>query len=129
MEKIVYRVVLPLSKTQEFEQKYKNYIDIKFNLKKHITIEQILQLICTHFNITKEQLQSSIKKKEYSYPRQVLMYLCVEYTDINQNTILNALKRKSNGSIYHAYKTITNLLYLPKIQSDVLILEKQLCEL
>ena len=46
------------------------------NEKKKITPDYIIEIVADEYEITPEDIKSSSKSRKFSYPRQVVMYLC-----------------------------------------------------
>ena len=71
-----------------------------------ITLELIQKLICSHFNITNEDMMSKKRTKEIAFARQVAMYLCRELTDSSLPQIGEYFGGRDHTTVLHAYKTI-----------------------
>ncbi len=65
-----------------------------------ITKELILDLVCHHFRITKEELCSKSRKRRITFPRQVAMYLCRKFTGESLQTIGKLFNRDHATVIY-----------------------------
>ena len=100
---------------------------IKSKKKDGIDVNEIQRTTAKYFNISLSNLVSNEKRRDYSYPRQIAMYLSRElidlsYTDIGKNfgkkdhsTIIYAIKKikeqkSKNKRIVNHLKDLTNLL-------------------
>ena len=84
----------------------KNLPDI-FNTKDNtITSEKIKNVVCKKYNIKLADMDSSKRKREFSHPRQVAMYLCREMTDLSLPQIGKAFGGKDHTTVLHACKKI-----------------------
>lgn len=75
-----------------------------------ITLEGISALVAERFGIKIEDLRSSSRAKKYAHPRQIVMYLCCEYTELTLVSIAQKLKRKNHTTILHGHRTIKQML-------------------
>ena len=100
---------------------------INENSTVNLTAEYIIDVVCSHFNVDKDRLLSERRTKEISYPRQICMYLCSEYTSLTQQVIAEKLKRKNHTTVNHAVKTIKDdLLVDNELQNTINVLKKKL---
>ena len=80
--------------------------DILPNAEKHeITVSSIKKTVADYFNIKIADIDSKSKKREYSYPRQIAMYLSRELTNTSLPQIGEAFGR-DHTTIMHAYDKI-----------------------
>ncbi len=80
---------------------------IKNRSKKDVDIEDIKSAVANYFNLTTDDLISNKKKRAYSYPRQLAMYLTREYTSLSYKQIGDAFGRKNHSTAIYAIKRIT----------------------
>ncbi len=76
------------------------------NDKESITVEYIIEVVAEHFNITKEDIFSTKKNKNISYPRQICMYLSRHLTDVPLKDIAVKLHRKDHSTMIHGINKI-----------------------
>ena len=95
--------------TEEFARKILADV-INPEQKRSLDPEYIIKIVSEHFNITPEELKSSLKARKYSYPRQIVMYLCRTYLGTNQQTIADAVGVKDHTTIIHGVNKIENNL-------------------
>jgi len=67
-----------------------------------VTVQQITDLVCTYYKIDPASLSSKSKKKAYTYPRNIYVYLCRRYTDETLETIGNTVNRTHSTVLYAA---------------------------
>ncbi len=75
---------------------------------KEITAQLIIDVVCEHFNITKEQIVSKSRSKDIAKPRQVAMYLCKNMTDTSLDSIGALLGGRDHSTIIHGVNTISD---------------------
>lgn len=83
------------------------------NQEDKITCEYIINIVADHFQISPSDICSKKKSKEFSYPRQICMYLCRALTDEKLETIGKALKKSNHATISYGCEKIKN-----EIESD-----------
>ena len=93
-------ITLPLA--QEVLKDYKT-------ASKDITLEHIASQVEKYFNLSENELKSSTKSKNVSYPRQIAMYIMKELTGFSQVQI-GQFFNKDHTTILHGIK---------KIKSDI----------
>ncbi len=82
--------------------------------RKEVTVERICQVVCAHFKLEPEQLNSQKRTREIALARQAAMYLCKKYTKMPLSAIGSAIGKKNHATVLHAVKTINNLLETDK---------------
>ena len=68
--------------------------------KNQISIDSIKKVICQYFKVDPMMLQSKSRKKIYSYPRNIYVYLCRNYTNATLEDIGRSLNRNHSTIIY-----------------------------
>ena len=66
---------------------------------KMVTPQIIIQVVADHFGIKAEDITSKKRTAEIVIPRQVVMYLCRELTDISLKNIAKVLDKKDHSTI------------------------------
>ena len=74
-----------------------------------IDIRKIQSIISNYFNISMSQLKSNNKKKSYSYPRHLAIYLSKKYTDLSHQEIGFFFGERNHSTVLYAIKKIENL--------------------
>ncbi len=88
--------------------------------KRHydVSISDIQTLITGYFNITLSDLLSDNKRRMYSYPRQIAMYLCRKLINLSFNEIGKAFGNKDHSTVIYAVKRIEKDMDFRKEVSD-----------
>ena len=76
------------------------------NKAKEITPTLIINVVAEHFGVKPEDITSKKRNSEFVQPRQVVMYLCRELTDISQVNIGKILGKKDHTTVIHGVKKI-----------------------
>ena len=107
------------------ENALKDFISEKSSV--NLTAEYIIDVVCNHFNVDKDQLLSERRTADIAYPRQICMYLCSQYTSLTQQVIAEKLKRKNHTTVNHAVQKIKDdLLVDNELQATITMLKKKL---
>ncbi len=75
-----------------------------------LTPERIMDVVCEHYAVKHSAVASRKKDSEIVIPRQIIMYLCREYTDATLDTIAKLLGKKDHSTVIHG---------VDKIKSDI----------
>lgn len=84
----------------------KSIINKKFINKINLNINDIQRLTSEYFSISISDLLSNGKKRKYSYPRQVAMYLCRTLTNYSFKDIGKAFGNKDHSTVIYAVKRL-----------------------
>ncbi len=76
------------------------------NLPKEITPQFILDVVAEHFNIKPADILSRKRTSDIVLPRQIVMYLCREKTDIALTSVAKLLNKKDHSTIIHGHDKI-----------------------
>jgi len=94
---------------------------------KIISPELIIDIVAEHYNITVSDLLSKKKSTDYSFPRQVSMYLCRNMTQETSKRVGEALGGRDHSTILHGAKQISNeLLTNDNLKNTIEILMKKI---
>ncbi len=75
-----------------------------------ITPEEIIESVCEEFCVDSKDVLSKRRNAELVLPRQVIMYLCREYTDLSLDEIGSALGKKDHVSVMSGVEKIKTAL-------------------
>ena len=78
------------------------------DVQKPVTMESIINIVAEHYNITVDDLKSTKKSRDVSYPRQICMYLCCKMTENSQQAIGKALCSTDHTTVRHGKQKIEN---------------------
>ncbi len=79
-----------------------SYITDVQDEKKYITIDEITNYICQHYNINYKDLMGKKKTKDIALPRQIAMYMCRELTGNTYPHIGTAFNGRDHTTVMHA---------------------------
>ncbi|MBW2608776.1 MAG: chromosomal replication initiator protein DnaA [Deltaproteobacteria bacterium] len=82
---------------------------IKNNKGIKLSVKDIQSITSGYFNISVSELISDKKKRFYSYPRHISMYLCRKHTDLSFSEIGYLYGDKDHSTIIYAVKKIDKL--------------------
>ena len=89
------------------------YIEEQFWLERKfkgvLTVEQIEKVVCSHFNVTIEQVMTGTRKYNITECRHLIWYY-LRQIGLKQEQIVKMYNRKNHTSLIHAIEKITNLL-------------------
>jgi chromosomal replication initiator protein len=75
-----------------------------------ITIEKIVDTVCEYFNITKDTILSSSRKRQTVQARQIAMFMCRNLiSNCSLSTIGSELGGKDHATVLHACTTVSDL--------------------
>lgn len=74
-----------------------------------ITIEQIQKRVAANYKLTVDQLVSKNNSRQFSFPRQVAMYLCKRLTKNSYPEIGRAFGGKHHTTVIHSFEKIQSL--------------------
>lgn len=78
------------------------------NKPKEITPTLIINIVADHFGVKADDITSKRRNSEFVLPRQVVMYLCRNLTDISLESIAAILNKKDHTTVMHGCKRIEN---------------------
>ena len=74
--------------------------------KREVTVEAIIEAVTEHFQLKSNDIVSQKRTKEIVFPRQIVMYLCREMTDVSLQAIGKALGNRDHTTILHGIEKI-----------------------
>lgn len=75
-----------------------------------LTVDKIQQVVCDHFKIPTELLQTKTRKREVVQARQLAMYFSKNYTKYSLAFIGNQIGKKDHATVLYACKAVTDLM-------------------
>lgn len=122
-----------VTRLHAYSSMHKNPVDIslvKLVISgKHIvspapSIQKIQEITARFFDLPLSHLLSGGKKRLYSYPRQVAMYLCRRYTDYSFKEIGMSFQNKDHSTVIYAVRHISKVREEnDRIRNDILQIE------
>lgn len=80
------------------------------NKPKEVTPTLIINVVAEHFGVKPEDITSKKRNSEFVQPRQVVMYLCREMTDVSFTNIGKLLGKKDHTTVIHGFNKISEEL-------------------
>ena len=88
-----------------------------------ITISHIQKAVAAHYRLTFDELVSKNNSRQFSFPRQVAMYLCKRLTKHSYPEIGRAFGGKHHTTVIHSFEKIESLVQrdqiLQKLVNDI----------
>ena len=75
-----------------------------------VSIELIQSIVSDYYNITTENLKSESRKKTYSIPRHIAIYLCRELTEYSQDEIGSEFGGRDHSTVINSCNWVENRL-------------------
>lgn len=101
-------------KTITMELARKMIDQIVHNSVKEISIDYIQKVICDHFDLPVDKINSNTRRREVVTARQLAMYFAKKHTKASLASIGNQCGKRDHATVLHAYKTVNNLLETDK---------------
>lgn len=83
-----------------------------------LTIDDILDTVCNHFNVTTAAVASRSRKRDYVTARQVSMYLAQKYTKMPASRIGKLIGGRDHSTVIHSCTQIEQRIKTDKLLSD-----------
>lgn len=87
---------------------------ISRNESKPITIDTIIDTVCSHFGLEPSAIHTKSRKRDVVQARQIAMYLAKNNTDYSASKIGTLIGGKDHATVLHACKTIRELREVDK---------------
>ena len=85
---------------------------------KPLTIDDIVEKVCTHYNVTTAAVNSKSRKREYVVARQVTMYLAQKYTKMPASRIGKLVGNRDHSTVIHSCSKVVERLIIDHEFSD-----------
>ena len=79
-----------------------------------LTVDDILERVCNHYNVTTQQVLSRSRKRDYVAARQVSMYFAQKYTKMPASRIGQLIGGRDHSTVIHSCSTIEQRLKVDK---------------
>lgn len=99
------------------ERVIKRAVKIEDN-KKPLTIDDIVETVCNHYNVTVTAVNSKSRKREYVVARQVTMYLAQKYTKLPASRIGKLVGNRDHSTVIHSCSKVEEQLKVDAEFSD-----------
>lgn len=81
---------------------------------KAITIEDIIEKVCKHFELEPTSIHSKSRKREIVQVRQIAMYLAKKHTDASSSRIGQLIGNRDHATVLHACKIVKDQFEVDK---------------
>ena len=79
-----------------------------------LTVDDILERVCRHFNVTPQQVMSRSRKRDYVSARQMSMYFAQKYTKMPASRIGQLIGGRDHSTVIHSCTAIEQRLKVDK---------------
>ena len=117
-----------LTRIISYSKLFEAHIDVKYARKNlndifstrdfNINCETIKKAVCKKYGIKLADIESSKRKREFSHPRQIAMYLCREMTDSSLPKIGEYFGGRDHTTVLHAYDKIAAEIQNNEVLAD-----------
>ncbi len=83
-----------------------------------LTIDDILDSVCRHFNVTTGDVNSRSRKREFVTARQVAMYLAQKHTKMPASRIGKLIGNRDHSTVIHSCEQVENHIKTDKNFAD-----------
>ena len=88
---------------------------------KPLTVDDIVETVCHHYNVTVTAVNSKSRKRDYVVARQVTMYLAQKYTKMPASRIGKLVGNRDHSTVIHSCSKVEERLKIDAGFSDELI--------
>ena len=88
---------------------------------KPLTIDDIVETVCHHYNVTVTAVNSKSRKRDYVVARQVTMYLAQKYTKMPASRIGKLVGNRDHSTLIHSCSKVEERLKIDAGFSDELV--------
>lgn len=88
---------------------------------KPLTIDDIVETVCHHYNVTVTAVNSKSRKRDYVVARQVTMYLAQKYTKMPASRIGKLVGNRNHSTVIHSCSKVEERLKIDAGFSDELV--------
>ena len=88
---------------------------------KPLTIDDIVETVCNHYNVTVTAVNSKSRKRDYVVARQVTMYLAQKYTKMPASRIGKLVGNRDHSTVIHSCSKVEERLKIDQDFCDELV--------
>lgn len=89
-----------------------------------LTVDDILERVCEHFNVSQQNVFSRSRKRDYVIVRQVSMYFAQKYTKMPASRIGQLIGNRDHSTVVHSCSAVEKKLKLDKaFEAEVATIE------
>lgn len=86
-----------------------------------LTVDDILDKVCTHFGISQQNVLSRSRKRDYVVVRQVSMYFAQKYTKMPASRIGQLIGNRDHSTVIHSCSAVEQRLKIDKLFAEELM--------
>jgi chromosomal replication initiator protein len=76
------------------------------NKQREITPNLIIEVVAEHYGVSASDITSKRRNQEFVLPRQIVMYLCRQLTEVSLNNVGKILGKKDHTTVIHGVNKI-----------------------
>ncbi|MFW5596573.1 MAG: helix-turn-helix domain-containing protein, partial [Prevotella sp.] len=80
-----------------------------------LTVDEIVDTVCTHYNVTQANINSKSRKRDYVVARQVSMYLAQKYTKMPAARIGKLVGNRDHSTVIHSCTQVEKRMMADKL--------------
>ena len=89
-----------------------------------LTIDDIMEKVCNHYNVTQAQVSSKSRKRDFVMARQVSMYLAQKYTKMPASRIGKLVGNRDHSTVIHSCAQVEKRLQVDRaFQAEIISIE------
>ena len=120
-QSILFKRDIDMSLAQHIVKKAVNIVN------KKITIEDIVKVVCNHYDMDESSIHNKSRKREFVQARQIAMFLAKKYTDYSTAKIGLIIGGKDHATVLHACRCVENQVSVDKaFKAELNEIESQL---
>ena len=85
---------------------------------KPLTVDDIVEKVCNHYNVTQQSVMSRSRKREYVVARQVAMYLAQKHTKMPASRIGLLIGKRDHSTVIHSCNAVESRMKVDKAFAD-----------
>lgn len=89
--------------------------------EKQITPDDIIEEVCSHYNVTRQSVMSKSRKRELVNARQVSMYITSKLTKMPTTRIGQLIGGRDHATVIHSCSTVERRMKVDKAYADDII--------
>ena len=85
-----------------------------------LTIDDIIDKVCNHYNVTHQQVLSRSRKRDIVTVRQISMYFAQKYTKMPASRIGQLIGNRDHSTVLHSCTTVEQRMKIDKVFAEEL---------
>lgn len=88
---------------------------------KPLTVDDIIETVCAHYNVTPAQVNSKSRKRDYVTARQVSMFFAQKYTKMPASRIGKLVGNRDHSTVIHSCEKVEQRMRIDKMFNEELV--------